>query len=332
MWYLHHWIKRWNCVASIDGKAMGLSRLEVQMGRLGSRPKLLPIVASTTALVALLAGCSGGVLDPQGPIGASNAKILFNALGIVLAIVGPTIVAVLAFAWWFRASNTRAHYLPDWVFSGRIELLSWGIPLLIIVFLGGVIWVGAHQLDPYRPIASQNKSIEVQVVSLDWKWLFIYPGHGIASVNELVVPAGVPVHFSLTSATVMNMFFVPQLGSMIMTMNGMVTQLYLQADQAGDFWGESTQYSGEGFAGMNFVLRAVPQDEFERWVATARQAGPELDRASYIAASQERLNVRPFTYRTVDPTLFDQIVSRQIPPGPGPRTGPGGLVQPLAQH
>ena len=233
MWYLHHWIKRRNCVASIDGKAMGLSPLEVQMGRLGLRPKLLPIVASTTALIALLAGCSGGVLEPQGPIGASNAKILFNALGIVLAIVGPTIVAVLVFAWWFRASNIRAHYLPDWVFSGRIELLSWGIPLLAVVFLGGVIWVGAHQLDPYRPIASQNKSNEVQVVSLDWKWLFIYPGHGIASVNELVVPAGVPVHFSLTSATVMNMFFVLQLGSM--TMNEMVAQTEFAQTQFGSF-------------------------------------------------------------------------------------------------
>ena len=295
--------------------------------------QLLPIITIPTALLALLAGCSGGVLDPQGPIGAADNKILFNALGIVLAIVGPTIVAVLVFAWWFRASNTRARYLPDWVFSGRIELLSWGIPLLIIVFLGGVIWVGAHQLDPYRPIASQNKSINVQVVSLDWKWLFIYPDHGIASVNELVVPAGVPVHFSLTSASVMNMFFVPQLGSMIMTMNGMVTQLYLQADQAGDFYGESTQYSGEGFSGMNFVLRPVPQDEFERWVAAARQSGPELDRASYIAVSQQSQNVRPFTYRVVDPNLFDEIVTRRIPPGPGPQAGRGGpSVHPRAEH
>jgi heme/copper-type cytochrome/quinol oxidase subunit 2 len=157
--------KRWNCVTAIGGKAGRISLREARRGignsihlklplsRLSdclasNRSKLLPIV--TTALLALLAGCSGGVLDPQGPIGASNAKILFNALGIVLAIVGPTIIAVLVFAWWFRASNTRAHYLPDWVFSGRIELLSWGIPLLIIVFLGGVIWVGAHQLESPR--------------------------------------------------------------------------------------------------------------------------------------------------------------------------------------
>jgi cytochrome o ubiquinol oxidase subunit II len=226
--------KRWNCVVTHCGKTAGLSLREARR-KIGysihlklplpqwcdclasNRPKLFPVIGSATTLLVSLAGCSGGVLQPQGPIGAADTKILFNALGIMLAIVVPTIVAVLAIAWWFRASNTRARYLPDWVFSGRIELLVWGIPLLVILFLGGVIWLGAHELDPYRPIASQNKSIEVQVVSLDWKWLFIYPDQGIASVNELVVPAGVPVHFSLTSASVMNMFFVPRLGSMIAT-------------------------------------------------------------------------------------------------------------------
>ena len=173
-------------------------------------------------------------------------------------IVVPTIVAALFFAWWFRASNARASYRPDWVYSGRIEIIVWSIPLLVILFLGGVIWIGSHDLDPYRPIASQAKATEVQVVSLDWKWLFIYPDQGIASVNELVVPVAAPVHFSLTSASVMNSFFVPQLGSMIATMNGMVTQLHLQADQSGEFYGQSTQFSGDGFSGMQFVVRAVP--------------------------------------------------------------------------
>ena len=150
------------------------------------------------ALVPLLflAGCSGGVLEPQGPIGAANTKIIYNALAIMLVVVLPTIVATLAFAWWFRGANPRAQYRPDWVYSGRIELLVWGIPLLVIMFLGGVIWIGAHKLDPYKPIASQSKPTEVQVISLDWKWLFIYPDQGIASVNELVVPAGAPVHCS----------------------------------------------------------------------------------------------------------------------------------------
>jgi len=285
------------------------------------------------ALLLPLAGCSGGVLDPQGPIGAANAKILLNALQIMLAIVVPTIVVALVFAWWFRASNPRARYLPDWVYSGRIELIVWSIPLLVILFLSGLIWIGSHDLDPYRPIDSQTKPLEVQVVSLDWKWLFIYPDQGIASVNELVVPAAVPVHFSLTSASVMNMFFVPQLGSMIATMNGMVTQLYLKADQPGDFYGQSAQFSGDGFSDMHFILRAVPADAFDRWVATVRQSGPALDHAGYIALSRQSRSVLPFTYRTVDPTLFQAVVTQQLPPGPGPQVGRGGpAVSPRAER
>src|SRR4051812_2326242 len=158
----------------------------------------------------------------------------------MLAIVIPTILATLAFAWWFRESNSRARYLPDWAYSGRIELVVWAIPTLVILFLGGVTWIGSYDLDPARPLSSHVKPLEVQVVSLDWKWLFIYPEQGVAAVNELVVPAGRPVHFSLTSASVMNAFFVPQLGSMIYAMNGMTTQLHLQADRPGDFYGRSS--------------------------------------------------------------------------------------------
>ena len=278
----------------------------------------------------MLAGCSGGVLDAQGPVGAADTKIMLNALGIMLVIVVPTIVAVLAVAWWFRASNTRASYQPDFVYSGRIEIIVWAIPLLVIMFLGGVIWIGAHQLDPYEPLATQGKPAEVQVVSLDWKWLFIYPNDGVASVNELVIPAGTPVHFSLTSASVMNAFFVPQLGSMIATMNGMVTQLNLEADRPGVYFGESAQFSGEGFAGMTFNVRAVSQEEFAQWIGTARQSGPALDRAAYLTLAQQSQNVRPSTYRTVEPQLFDAIVSHDLPPGPGPHAGKGGAqVRPV---
>jgi cytochrome o ubiquinol oxidase subunit 2 len=280
------------------------------------------------ALLVLLAvsGCSGGVLDPQGPIGGANAKILLNALGIMLVIVVPTIVAILFFAWWFRASNTRARYRPDFVYSGGIEIVVWGIPTLTIMFLGGLIWIGSHELDPFRPIASPDKPVEVQVVSLDWKWLFIYPNEGVASVNELVVPAGPPVHFSLTSASVMNMFFVPQLGSMIATMPGMVTQLHLAADKPGEFYGQSAQYSGGGFSDMNFTVRAVPQDAFTQWVATARQSGSALDRTSYPALCQQSSNVRPFTYRSVEANLFDAVVNQQLPPCPGPNIERAGAT------
>lgn len=276
------------------------------------------------ALGLPLAACSGGVLDPQGVVGAADRQIMLNALAIMLAIVVPTILSALAFAWWFRESNARAGRLPHWVYSGRIELLVWSIPLLTILFLSGVIWIGSHRLDPYRPIASQVQPLEVQVVSLDWKWLFIYPHEGIAAVNELVVPAGVPVHFSLTSASVMNAFFVPQLGSMVATMNGMVTQLHLQADRAGDYYGESTQFSGDGFSDMNFVVHAVPADRFPQWVTTARLAGTVLDRAGYEALAQQSSNVPPFTYRAVAPGLFDAVATQAIPPASGPQQGRGG--------
>jgi cytochrome o ubiquinol oxidase subunit II len=290
-------------------------------------------MSSVLVVLFSVSGCSGGVLDPQGPIGAADAKILLNALAIMLVIVVPTIIATLVFGWWFRASNRRARYRPDFVYSGSIELVVWGIPILVIMFLGGVIWIGSHDLDPYKPITSPHKPTEVQVVSLDWKWLFIYPDEGMASVNELVVPAGVPVHFSLTSASVMNMFFVPQLGSMIATMNGMVTQLHLAADKPGEFYGQSAQFSGDGFSDMNFIVRAVPQDAFAQWVATARQTGPALDRTSYVALSQQSRNVRPFTYRTIDPTLFNAVVTQQLPPGPGPSAGRGGVaVHPRAER
>jgi cytochrome o ubiquinol oxidase subunit II len=298
------------------------------------RRQPLPWRLPVALLVLLLVGgCSGGVLDPQGPIGAANRLILLDALGIMLVIVVPTIVAILLFGWWFRASNTRARYRPDFVYSGGIEIVVWSIPILVILFLGGVIWIGSHALDPFKPISSPDKPTEVQVVSLDWKWLFIYPDEGIASVNELVVPVGLPVHFSLTSASVMNMFFVPQLGSMIATMNGMVTQLHLAADKPGEFYGQSAQYSGDGFSDMNFKVRAVSQDAFAQWVATARQSGSALDRTSYPALCQQSRNVRPFTYRSVDAGLFNAIASRQLAPCPGPNVErAGAAVRPRTER
>jgi len=240
----------------------------------------------------------------------------------MLAIVVPTIAVALFFAWRYRASNTRARHRPQWAYSGRLELIIWSIPTLVIAFLSGVIWLGSHDLDPAKQLSSPHEALEVQVVSLDWKWLFIYPQQRIASVNQLVVPAGRPVHFSLTSASVMNAFFVPQLGGMIATMNRMVTQLHLQADQPGDYFGESTQFSGDGFPGMHFVLRAVPADSFSQWVASVREAGPVLDSASYAELAKQSQDVVPFTYRTANSELFHAIVMQHEPPGPGPKLKP----------
>jgi len=268
-----------------------------------------------------LSGCDFGILDPQGPIGAAEKMILLNSLVIMLAIIVPTIAATLWFAFWFRSGNTKARYRPQWVFSGRIELVIWSVPLLTITFLGGITWIGSHELDPAQPLASHNKPLEVQVVSLDWKWLFIYPEHGVASVNQVVVPVATPVHFSLTSASVMNAFFVPQLGSMIYTMNGMTTQLYLQADRPGDFYGRSTMFSGDGFPGMEFTLRAVSNDAFDDWARGVSGTGQVLDPNSYAELSKQSMDVKPVTYGAIDPHLFHAIVAQAIPPAPGPQGG-----------
>src|SRR5499427_7535812 len=174
---------------------------------------------------AALGGCSEGVLDPKGPVAAAERLIMLNSTGIMLAIVIPTILATLGMAFWFRASNTRARYRPDFDYSGRLEMLVWSIPIMTVLLVGGVAWIGSYDLDPPRPIASSVKPLKVQVVSLDWKWLFIYPEQNVASVNHLTIPVGTPVSFELNASGVMNSFFVPQLGSQIYTMPKMVTRL-----------------------------------------------------------------------------------------------------------
>jgi cytochrome o ubiquinol oxidase subunit II len=270
---------------------------------------------------AVLSACQPAVLDPKGPVGLAQRTILIDSLAIMLVIVVPTIAATIAFAWWFRASNVRARYLPDWVYSGRIELIVWSIPLMVIMLLGGVAWIGSHDLDPAKPLPSSAAPLEVQVVSMDWKWLFIYPSQGVASVNQLVVPAATAIHFSLTSASVMNAFFIPQLGSMIYTMNGKMTQLNLQSDAPGTFLGLSSQYSGDGFADMHFDVLALSAERFNAWIEATRAAGPALNSETYTALTRQSMNIPPFTYSAVEPQLFQQIVTQKLPPGPGPRTG-----------
>src|SRR6202050_5528337 len=212
--------------------------------------------------VAILGGCTEGVLDPKGPIAAADRQILLNSLGIMLAIVIPVILATLGVAFWFRAANERARYRPNFAYSGRLEGLVWSIPAMTVFLVGGVAWVGAHDLSPRKPIASTVKPLRVQVASLDWKWLFIYPEQGIATVNRLTIPVGTPISLELTSSGVMNSFFVPQLGSQIYTMAGRATRLQLQADHGGTYRGLSAQFSGDGFADMRFTVDAVSAGQF----------------------------------------------------------------------
>jgi cytochrome o ubiquinol oxidase subunit 2 len=232
----------------------------------------------------------------------------------MLAIVIPTILATLGVAYWFRASNWRARYIPSFAYSGRLELLVWSIPAMTVLLVGGVAWVGAHDLDPRKLITSTVKPVAVQVVSLDWKWLFIYPDQGIATVNQLTIPVGTPISLELTASGVMNSFFVPQLGSQIYTMAGMATRLQLQADHTGSFRGLSAQFSGDGFAGMRFTVDAVPTEKFAQWVAATRGAESVLDEHTYTDLTKPSEDVVPFAYRAVTPDLFNSILSAGMRP------------------
>lgn len=274
-------------------------------------------------LSAGLTSCSG-ILAPIGPVGEGNAEILIDATVVMLVIVIPTIILAFWVAWRYRASNTAAEYLPYWSYSGRIEAVVWSIPILTIMFIGGLIWIGSYRLDPFRPLPSKNPALEVQVVSLDWKWLFIYPQQGIATVNQLVMPVGTPVHFSITSASVFNVFFVPRLGSMIYAMPGMVSELHLQADRAAQIVGLSAQFSGDGFSDMDFEVRSLPDAEFGPWVDGIRATGPTLDQAAYSELLKQSQRVTPSAYRAADPGLFHAIATQQIPPGSGPQPGAPG--------
>jgi cytochrome o ubiquinol oxidase subunit 2 len=200
-------------------------------------------------------------------------------------------------------------------------MITWSIPVLVVLFLGGVTWISAHALDPAQPLKSSTRPLEVQVVSLDWKWLFIYPDQGIAAVNQLTLPVGTPVHFSLTSASVMNSFFIPQLGSMIYTMNGMSDQLNLQADKAGVYYGQSAHFSGDGFSDMHFAVNVVAPQDFGAWIARVRAAGPALDPAAYQGLARQSAKVAPMTYRAVSPGLYQAVATQQIAPAPGPQNG-----------
>ncbi len=284
---------------------------------------------SPLAAALLLSGCDLGVLDPKGPIADANRTILVDSVAIMLAIVIPTVLATLAAAFWYRSSNTRARYLPDFEYSGALELIVWAIPLLTIMLLGGVAWIGSHDLDPAKPIASTEEPLNIQVVSLDWKWLFIYPDQHVASVNRLVIPAGTPIHFTLTSGSVMTAFFVPQLGSMIYTMNRMGTQLHLLADDPGTFRGLATQLSGDGFADMHFEVVAKTAPDFYEWLGQTRASGDELTSQRYIELSKQSVLPQPIAFRTVEDGLFDKILDQTLPPGPGPiaETNPGAGVR-----
>lgn len=291
------------------------------------RPTTPLRLAALPLLASLLTGCSKlVVLNPAGDVAAQQGDLVVVATVLMLLIIVPVIVLTLLFAWRYRQGSRHAEtdYAPDWHHSTKLELVIWAAPLVIIIALGAITWITTHKLDPYRPldrISEQKalpesvKPLEVQVVSLDWKWLFVLPEQGIATVNELAAPVDRPIRFTLTSSTTMNAFYVPDLAGMIYTMPGMQTELNAVINKPGVYRGLSSHYSGAGFSGMNFRFHGLSEQDFEQWVARAKAEGQPLTRQAYQALAQpsERHPVERFS--SVDPGLFDRIVGLCVEEG-----------------
>ncbi|AET94559.1 ubiquinol oxidase (plasmid) [Burkholderia sp. YI23] len=269
----------------------------------------VPLLSGLIASLSL-SGCKLEVLDSKGVIGAAESSLIATATYAMLLVVVPVILLTLFVAWRYRASNKHATYAPKWAHSTAIEIVVWAIPAVIILYLGILTWKTTHELDPYKPLESNVKPINVEVVALDWKWLFIYPDLGVASVNQLAFPVGTPVNFRITSDSVMNSFFIPQLGSQIYAMAGMQTRLHLLADHAGDYAGISANYSGAGFSDMKFRALAMSGAEFDAWLKKVKTAPESLSMDVYsgVARPSEKVAVRYFS--TVDPKLFNNIVAK----------------------
>jgi cytochrome o ubiquinol oxidase subunit II len=279
--------------------------------------RLLPL-SLTLAATLLLCGCQWVVLDPKGPVGLEERSIILIASMLMLLVVVPVIALILLFAWRYRASNEQADYRPNWSHSNRIEAVVWLIPCVIVSALGVIAWRSSHALDPYRPLASRVKPLRIDAVALDWKWLFIYPDQKVATVNQVAFPANVPVEFHITSATVMNAFFIPQLGSQIYAMARMETQLHLLADQPGTYQGLSSNYSGDGFSGMTFKAIALAPRDFDAWLAKVAASRQPLSAQAYERLARPSENNPVAYYSPVRPDLFAAIVAGKLGSGTMP--------------
>lgn len=275
-------------------------------------------------LVMMLGGCHLVLLHPAGDVARQQRDLMVASVVLMLLIIIPVLVITGVIAWRYRASNKSAEYDPEWDHSAQLELVVWAAPLLIIIALGAMSWIGTHQLDPYRPldriadgrsIATDARPLEVEVVSLDWKWLFIYPQYGIATVNELAAPVDVPIHFKLTSTTTMNSFFVPSLAGQVYTMPGMQTVLHAVINKTGDFDGFSANYSGHGFTDMRFHFLGMTPAQFTQWVARVRASGASLDRDAYDRLELPSRAEPVHRYAHVGSDLYQRILNRCVDPG-----------------
>ncbi|GGC48778.1 ubiquinol oxidase subunit II [Chelatococcus reniformis] len=281
-------------------------------------------IAALLPLISILGGCNFVVLKPSGDIASQQGDLILVSTLLMLIIIVPVMALTILFAWRYRHSNTAATYDPDWHHSTRLELVIWSAPLAIIICLGAVTWMATHLLDPYRPldridasrpIVPDAQPIEVNVVALDWKWLFIYPQLGIATVNELAAPIDRPINFRITSSAVMNSFYVPALAGQIYAMPGMETKLHAVINTPGTYRGFSANYSGAGFSGMRFAFHGMARADFDKWVATVRASGGELDRQGYLALERPSENEPVRHYARVDAHLFGAILNMCVEPG-----------------
>ncbi|PKR89881.1 ubiquinol oxidase subunit II [Pleomorphomonas diazotrophica] len=276
----------------------------------------------------LLAACSSVILEPAGPIAAKEKQLILISTALMLLVVLPVIILTLFFAIWYRASNTRAHAMPNWAHSNAIEVVVWTVPALIVLALGWLAWTTTHALDPYRPLEETGKpTLEIDVVALDWKWLFIYPEQNIASVNEVAFPIDRPVHFEITSDTVMNSFFIPGLAGQMYAMAGMRTELSLIANRPGTFGGLSANYSGAGFSGMRFTALATSDEEFDAWTRKVAAAGRPLDETAYAELAKTRENSPVVYYAPGDPNLLVNLIKKYRHTPPPEPTGDKGADQ-----
>jgi len=276
-------------------------------------------------VLGALGGCSKAVLlSPSGDVAWQLRDIILVSTGLMLLIIVPVIAATLWFAWRYRESNAEATYSPDWDHSTILELLIWAAPLLIIIALSALTWVSTHQLDPYRPLSRIGadrpvpagvKPLEVQVVALDWKWLFLYPEQGIATVNEMAAPVDRPIEFKITASSVMNSFYIPALAGQIYAMPGMQTRLHAVINHPGIYDGFSANYSGAGFSQMRFKFHGMSQAEFDKWVQTGKASGKALDRAAYLQLEQPSVAAPVQRFGTVESSLYDAILNRCVQPG-----------------
>ncbi|AZF52611.1 Cytochrome O ubiquinol oxidase subunit II [Pseudomonas sp. R4-34-07] len=258
----------------------------------------------------LLTGCNLVVFNPKGQVATDERDLIILATGLMLLVVVPVIVLMFVFAYRYRATNKKARYSPRWASSHKIEAVVWGVPLLIIIALGWVTWKTTHALDPYRPLDSDTPPINVQVVATDWKWLFIYPDLGIASVNELALPVHTPVSFTITSDAAMTSFFIPALGGQIYAMAGMQTKLHLIANETGEFKGIAANYNGPGFSDMHFSTLSLSPADFQSWVSKVKGAATPLDQTSYAQLAKPTIKHPVTYYSAVQERLFLDIVDK----------------------